>query len=121
MARRIWWAGLFLSLVAAATLLTSFDSGGGPLELKQNYPNPFSIATEIRYVLPNSGHVLIRVFNSLGTEVEVLVNEKKGPGEFVARFDGSNFPSGQYTYVLEFTSDEDATTQKLTKRMNLIR
>ena len=120
MARRIWlWVGIILSFGTAAIAVTSDPTA--TLELKQNYPNPFSVSTEIRYVLPTTGHVLIRVFNSLGTEVSVLVNEKKGVGESVARFDGASFPSGQYTYVLEFTSDDDGGKSKLTRRMNLIR
>ncbi len=109
------------TVLAAGVAHLVFAASGESPELRQNYPNPFSASTEIRYSIPVSGHVLIRVFNALGQEVATIVNEKKTSGEYPARFDGSSFPNGQYTYVLEFTSDEDGAKSKLTKRMYLVR
>jgi hypothetical protein len=91
------------------------------LDLKQNYPNPFSSSTEIRYTIPLNGHVLLRVFNMLGQEVQVLANESKPAGDYFVRFDGTGYPSGQYTYSLVFTSDDNSETAKLTKKMYLVR
>jgi flagellar hook assembly protein FlgD len=91
------------------------------LELKQNYPNPFSGFTEIRFVLPSSGHVVIRIYNALGQEIQILLDEsKQSGGPFTAHFDGSNFPSGQYTYSLSYTSEE-GESGKLTRKMYLVR
>jgi hypothetical protein len=119
--QRVWiWAALFVCLATVALAVRTSDPNG-QLELRQNFPNPFSSETEIRYVTPDAGHVLLRVFNALGAEIAVLVNDKRPPGESIARFDGSNYPSGQYTYVIEFTSDDDGSKGKLTRRMNLVR
>ena len=119
-AAKVWMGALLLSIAAVAFAFHPSDPPG-PLELKQNYPNPFSAATEIRYITPNTGHVLIRVFNAIGAEIAVLVDDTKQGGEYAAHFDGSNYPSGQYTYVLEFSSSDDGSKGKITRRMNLVR
>jgi hypothetical protein len=91
------------------------------IELQQNYPNPFGASTEIQYTIPSDGHVSLRVFNMLGQEVQSLVNETKTAGEYTTRFDGSSFPSGQYTYSLVFTPHDNGQLVKLTKKMYLMR
>jgi len=76
---------------------------GSPIkyELSQNYPNPFNPATTIRYSLPESGSVKLMVFNLLGEEVEVLVNEMKEAGIHTVNFNASNLNSGLYVYKIE--------------------
>jgi hypothetical protein len=91
------------------------------LILEQNYPNPFSTMTEIQYVLPTNGHVLLRVFNTLGQEVGRPVDDDKSANRWVTKFDGSTLPSGQYTYTLVFTTEADKTIAKLTRKMYLLR
>jgi len=58
--------------------------------LHQNYPNPFNPETRIEYQLPNTNHVLIQVFNVLGTPVRTLVNEKQIQGRHHVAWDGLN-------------------------------
>jgi photosystem II stability/assembly factor-like uncharacterized protein len=70
------------------------------LSLQQNYPNPFNPGTTIRYELPKSGLVKLGVYDMLGREVAVLVNERKEPGVHEVRFDGSNIASGAYVFRL---------------------
>lgn len=91
------------------------------LVLEQNYPNPFSNSTEIQYYLPTSGHVLLRVFNTLGQEVGRPLDDDKPSGRQAVKFDGSALPSGQYTYTLVFTADADKSIGKLTRKMYLLR
>lgn len=71
------------------------------VRLSQNYPNPFNPKTEIRFEVPVSGFVSLKIFNVLGEEVATLVNEKKSPGEYTITWDASNKPSGVYIYRLQ--------------------
>jgi hypothetical protein len=68
--------------------------------LEQNYPNPFNPSTEIKFGLPVSSNVSLRVFNSLGEEVALLVDEYLGAGTHTYRFDASELSSGIYFYTL---------------------
>jgi hypothetical protein len=69
--------------------------------LGQNYPNPFNPATVIKYQLPNSSNVIIKVFDILGKEVSTLVNERIEAGYHQVEFNGGNLASGLYLYKIE--------------------
>jgi hypothetical protein len=68
--------------------------------LYQSYPNPFNPSTTIKYSLPNSDNVSLKVFDILGREVAVLVNEYKTSGTYSIEFIASRFASGVYFYQL---------------------
>ncbi len=69
--------------------------------LLQNYPNPFNPVTKIRYDIPNSGNVSLKIYDNIGREVKSIVNEFKDAGYYTVEFNGSNFASGIYYYKLE--------------------
>lgn len=69
--------------------------------LKQNYPNPFNPTTQIEFSLPEQSHVTLSVYNILGQQVEMLVNETYSQGNHTVEFDATNLPSGNYIYRLE--------------------
>ena len=68
--------------------------------LEQNYPNPFNPGTIIKYSIPFSSFVLIKVYNILGNEVTNLVNEEKSAGDYEIEFNASDLPSGIYFYTI---------------------
>lgn len=68
--------------------------------LKQNYPNPFNPSTSIQYSIPKFGLVTIKIFNILGQEIRVLVNQMMNPGTYNVSFDARSLTSGIYLYSL---------------------
>jgi hypothetical protein len=79
--------------------------------LFQNYPNPFNPSTNINYQLPISGFVKLTVYDELGKEIRVLVNEKQNAGSYKIGWDASNYSSGIYFYRLE--TSEFTQTKKM--------
>ncbi|MCH8523140.1 MAG: M12 family metallo-peptidase [Balneolales bacterium] len=79
--------------------------------LSQNYPNPFNPATNIRFSLPESSPVQLRVFDVTGRVVSTLVNEVRGAGEHQVAFDASALSSGVYMY--ELRTSEATITRKM--------
>jgi hypothetical protein len=94
----------------------------GNYVLSQNYPNPFNPVTTISYTIPETGSVTLKVYNIIGVEVAVLVDEDQAPGNYEVKFiagggsafsDGANrnLPSGVYFYRLE--SGDYSRTMKM--------
>ena len=83
--------------------------------LAQNYPNPFTPTTTIAFHLPQSGRVRLRVYDLLGKEMDVLLEEEKLAGHHKIHFDGRGFPSGLYFYRLEFDGEMKIGKMLLTK------
>jgi len=79
--------------------------------LYQNYPNPFNPSTKIKYRIPLSppllkgeseagGFITLKVYDVLGSEVAILINEEKPTGSYEVEFNASSLPSGVYFYQL---------------------
>ncbi|MBK7631131.1 MAG: family 10 glycosylhydrolase [Ignavibacteriales bacterium] len=69
--------------------------------LEQNYPNPFNPSTSINYSISSRQFVTLKVYDILGKEVAILVNEEKPAGNYVVEFNATNFTSGVYFYQLK--------------------
>jgi hypothetical protein len=90
-------------------IVLSIQSGNSPsiaLKLHKNYPNPFNPSTIIKYDLPNTSEVVLRIYNTLGQEVATLINEAQIAGEKLVVWNGSDrfgnqVSSGIYIYRLE--------------------
>jgi len=80
--------------------------------LMQNYPNPFNPSTMISYQLPAASHISLKVYDMLGNEVAMLVNETKEAGSYTAQFDGTKLSSGIYFYTIN--AGNYSETKKLT-------
>jgi len=68
--------------------------------LEQNYPNPFNPTTVIKFQVPSSKFVKLKVYDLLGREIQTLIDAPMPSGEHEIRFDGSNLASGVYIYRL---------------------
>jgi len=80
--------------------------------LSQNYPNPFNPTTSIQYSVVTAQNVSLKVYDIIGNEVAVLVNEKKEAGNYSVNFSALNLASGTYLYRLQ--AGEFVQTKKMT-------
>jgi hypothetical protein len=90
--------------------------------LSQNYPNPFNTLTNIRYEISSRQFVSLKVYDILGNEIAILVNEEKPPGQYEIEFSAGshsgevrNLASGIYLYQLKTGSFHQTKTMVLIK------
>jgi hypothetical protein len=83
--------------------------------LYQNYPNPLNPSTTIKFNIPKSGFVKLKVYDISGKLVDELVNENLNAGTYSYSFLAKNLSSGMYFYTLE------ANGFKNTKKLMLIK
>lgn len=101
------------SKVATMTV-TSIPEGDAlpkTFALNQNYPNPFNPKTVIGYSLPKQSQVELKVYDILGMEVAVLVNQMQPAGNYTVAFDGVSLPSGVYFYQIK--TNEYSSVKKM--------
>lgn len=72
------------------------------IKLYQNYPNPFNSSSKIRFELNESGFVNLKIYDSLGKEIQTVLNELKHPGIYEVTFNANNLSSGLYFYQLHY-------------------
>lgn len=92
-------------------------SGNGAIvpksyKLDQNYPNPFNPTTNIRFSIPKSGYVEIKIYDILGKEIATLINDPYLAGEYIVGFNASSLSSGIYFYRI--TVNDFVDTKKMT-------
>jgi len=85
--------------------------------LAQNYPNPFNPVTTIRFSLPISGFTTLKVYNSLGQEIQTLLTSYLSNGNYEYKFDASGLASGIYFYRLDLISNENKLFTDIKKMM----
>lgn len=90
-------------------------------ELFQNYPNPFNSCTNIKFKIPRSQFVSIKIYNILGQVVTTLVSEYLDAGEHLYRWNASDFVSGIYYYKIEVNSHSRTGSFKQTKKLLLLK
>jgi N-acetylneuraminic acid mutarotase len=69
--------------------------------LSQNYPNPFNSISVIEYSIPRLSPVTLKIFNTIGQEIETLVSKENPAGTYELNWNAVNVPSGVYFYQLK--------------------
>ena len=101
---RLQWMDVALGM-ESVTPGEGTDGLPGQIVLDQNYPNPFNAGTEISYRLPFAAHVRLTLYDMLGREVRVLVDEDLAAGVHRARVDANGLAWGAYLYRLNVRPD----------------
>ena len=91
--------------VSGTQLLSDAELIPDVFALQQNYPNPFNPTTQIRYALPEQSMVVLTVYDMLGREVRILVNDTQDAGYRIALWNGTNdhgrpVGAGMYIYTI---------------------
>jgi hypothetical protein len=96
--------------------------------LYNNFPNPFNPSTKIKFKIPGQARndntmVSLKVYDILGKEITILVNEEKPAGEYEVEFSGMNLPTGIYFYTLRAGNPSANSGQVFseTKKMILLK
>jgi hypothetical protein len=89
--------------------------------LVQNYPNPFNPVTRIQYQVSSISKVTLKVYDVLGKEIAILVNEQKEPGSYEVNFNAVDLSSGIYFYSLHALSADGLQNFSSVKKMTLLK
>jgi hypothetical protein len=109
------WDGVLLKTSHTVGILNSNLEIPSGFSLSQNYPNPFNPSTKINFSLPKVGKVKLTVYNTVGEEIQVLVNQSLRVGTYTYDFDGKNLSSGVYFYTLQSEGYTDTKSMVLIK------
>jgi len=82
------------------TIVANTPTSPEKFELMQNFPNPFNPTTTIKYQIPSSSLVTLKIYNILGQEIATLVNEMQNSGSYTVQFNAVRLASGIYLYSL---------------------
>ena len=83
--------------------------------LYQNFPNPFNPSTSIKFDIPNSGNVSLKIYDQRGIEVNSVIEGFKNAGSYEVSFNASDLPSGVYFYKLSTKENTIAKKMLLVK------
>ncbi|NIA30604.1 MAG: T9SS type A sorting domain-containing protein [Actinobacteria bacterium] len=100
-----------VKLPGIGVLQNTPDAKPGQFRLWPNYPNPFNPRTTIQYSVPETTHIKLAVYNALGQQIALLVDEEKKPGTYQKVFDSQNFAGGIYLYSMQ--GQEFTETRKM--------
>ncbi len=100
----IWFPNQIVDGIKGGNLAKSF-------KLYNNYPNPFNPTTVVRYDLPTTSKVVLKVYDVLGREVATIVNAKQPAGSYKLDLNMSRYASG--LYFLRLSAGQYVRTQKM--------
>ena len=107
---------IFIEMDQARELTATFDIvegiGSHMIDFDLgNFPNPFSDLTTIHYNINEQSKINLTVYDAMGREIEVLVNQTQQPGDYSVTMNGSDLPEGVYIYRLQ--SESHAVTKRM--------
>jgi type IX secretion system substrate protein len=79
--------------------------------LHQNYPNPFNPSTAIKFEIPKTSSVKLIIYDALGREVALMVNEELKAGVYEVKWDGTPYSSG--IYLCKLSAGDFSSTMKI--------
>ncbi|MDA0987321.1 MAG: S8 family peptidase [Bacteroidetes bacterium] len=85
------------------------------IELSQNFPNPFNPTTKINFLINSNSNTKLIIYDILGREVDILVNEKLNSGSYSVDWNASKFSSGVYYYKLQSNNKSEIRKMVLMK------
>ncbi|MFH0734044.1 MAG: T9SS type A sorting domain-containing protein [bacterium] len=83
--------------------------------LRQNYPNPFNPSTTISYSLPVASKITLTVYDVLGNQISILVDEIQSAGSYSINFNAAELSSGIYFYKIQASNFSDIKKMLLIK------
>ena len=107
----VYWKDSLLVIIPPSGVEEENDNIPTEFILSQNYPNPLNPSTRIKYSIPKLSQVSLKIFNTLGEELEILVNEEIPVGTYEVNWNAANLPSGVYFYQLK--AGEFVQTRKM--------
>lgn len=109
------WSNLWSFRIAPIGITLQSNQIPKVFRLYNNYPNPFNPLSKIRLDIPFSCHTKLSIFDILGREIKIIVNQVLLPGVYIVVFDASDYPSGIYFYRMITESYSE------TKKMVLVK
>jgi hypothetical protein len=106
--------------------LTSVESGSyfniNTYSLYQNYPNPFNPSTIISWQVPEKCRITIKLFDILGRNLAILLNQEVGPGEHKTEFDASKYNLSSGVYLIQMETYQQGTIKyREAKKINFLK
>jgi hypothetical protein len=89
------------TFIYSDVVVVEVDFSPTEYSLSQNYPNPFNPSTKIKYAIRERSFVELKIYDILGSEVNVIVNKEQSAGSYEVEFSATSLPSGLYFYKLQ--------------------
>lgn len=89
------------------------------ITFSQNFPNPFNPSTKINYTLTGSSKVNLTIYNSVGQQVETLIDKHLGAGNYEVEWNAENYASGVYFYFFDVRDEDNQKSIREIKKLIL--
>jgi hypothetical protein len=118
------WVNTYRTMTTWLLIISDVKNDGNLVteySLENNYPNPFNPSTNIKFSVPSTSHVTIKVYDALGKEVAEAFNRTVETGIHEVQFNSNGLSSGVYFYCLEANEIDGSLRFNETKKMILMK